>query len=283
MQTQKFFVLSAGVVTIVALLIATNAFAQNQCNSVALTKNGSEVGGNFTVAVNQIVENGRRIYTYSVSSANGSNANKLFVWVRGGVNSEEGFSTRRVDTNDPGTYVTPHNTLGGFPPADAWKFAHHEDGVVWTNIATNNQFEINVKERFMPNDSLTTVLVGNGNSFEHCGPIFGPKNPAAPSFGGQFAAASTSICFKDGCCYFATQDPTTGQVIDLVADPSTPSETIGCGGVGQPACKACIVEKTANCAADLDIPDCGRVLITAPLQSEPGGTCYYPPNLKFPC
>lgn len=282
MQTRKTVMLSAGVIAIVSLFAATNAFAQAQCESRALTKQGTEVAGNFVVTVVEQTLNGRRIYRYSVSSPTGAHANKLFIWVRQGIVNEEGFSTRRVDTNQPGTYVTPHQTAGDFPPDEAWQVAHHEDGVVWTNIATNNQFEINVKERFKPGESLTTVLIGIGNTFEHCGPIPGPKNPATPSFNTVFASSETHLCFKNGCCYFATTEETTGQVTSLVPDPVTPFETIGCGGTGEPTCQACQVE-ISDCAADLGIPDCGRVVITAPLQSQDGGTCYYPTNIKFTC
>jgi hypothetical protein len=278
MQTRESILLSAVVIAAAALLVATNVFAQVttvQCNAV--TKQGNEVPGDFTVTVNEQTLNGRRIYTYSIS---GGNANKLFIWVRQGIEFEEGFSTRRVDNNTSGEYVTPHETYGNFPPAEAWHVAHHEDGVVWTNIAAGNQYEINVKERFKPEESLTTVLLGDSNSFEHCGPVPGPTNPTPPSFNSTaFASSETHLCFKNGCCYFATTDETTGQVTNLVTDPATPSETV-CGAGG---CKACEVDTTADCATELHIPDCGRVLLTAPLQNEDGGTCYYPTNIKFTC
>ena len=283
MQIRRLVMLSTGMMGIVVLLAAASAFAQSdRCISKAINKQGEETDGHFAVTVNQRVRDGRRIYLYSVSSLADHKANKLFIWVRQGLELEEGFIARRVDTGMEGDYVTPHETVGGFPPKAAWLVAHHEDGVVFTDIATDKLFEINVKERFQPEDSMTTVLLGTGPTFEHCGPLPGPKNPAAPAFeGSPVASKETHICFKNGCCYFATVEETTGVVTNLVGDPDTPKETVYPDGERPQACRA---DLGASCEGDLNIPFCGVGTIQLPpVQSKEGGTCYYPSNIKFPC
>lgn len=274
MKTREFL-LSASALALAALLAATDVYAQLSCTS----KTTSEGAGSFAVTVNAVTSNGRTRYTYTVQGS--LNPNKLFVFVK------QGLGTNLVALVDgaPGsaTYVTPHQFSSSFPPADAWKVVHHQDGVVFPSIAVGHTFAVDVPDRYKPEEGLTTILLGVKSTYEHCGPILGPTTPEAPSFGGQFAASATNLCFKNGCCYTASTDPTTGQVTNLVADPATPVETAGCGGIDQPACQSCFADTTASCSADLSIPDCGKVVITAPLQSATGGICYYPENIKFRC
>ena len=280
METRKSLLFSAGVLAIVALLAATNVFAQSSCTS----KTVKETTGNFVVNVAQTIVNGRRTYTYTVTSPTNSNPNKFFVFVKKGLNNPPDLTSINGG-GTAGAYLTPDTFLANnAPPSAAWNVVHHQDGVAWTAISlSNNPFTLSVSERYKPEESLTTVLLGIASTFEHCGPIFGPTTPEPPDFGGQFAASATNICFKNGCCYNASTDPTTGQVSNLVTDPATPIETAGCGGIGQPVCQACFANTTASCSADLNIPDCGKVVITAPLQSAVGGLCYYPENIKFRC
>ena len=288
MQTRKSLLLSAGVIAIVALLASTNAFAQFEtCTSQALNKRGTaeDGDGNFIVSVEQTTLAGRTTYKYSVARTPGSNANptKFFVYVRHGLDSEDGFSAQRLPTQEDGEYVTPHDPgAGGFPPAETWLFTHHEDGVAFTAIAINNQYTVDVKSRFKPESSLTTVLLGIGSTFEHCGPIFGPKNEATPVFeGSPLQSTRPRLSFDNGCSYFATVEPTTGVITSLEGDPDTPFETNFPEGEQPQACVALLEE---SCETDLVLEHCGIGNIAyPPIQSEPGGTCYYPPNIKFPC
>jgi hypothetical protein len=263
METRKSLLLSAGVVAIVALLAATNAFAQLSCNSVG----NSEGAGSFTVTVKTAHQNGHTIYTYAITRAIPS---AIFLYVKKGLNTE-GFSP----TNG-GVYVTPHQSAGqaGFPPFDAWRVVHHQDGVVFPSVTT---FTLNVPERFKPEEGLTTILLGQKNSFEHCGPILGPTTPAAPTFQGSPLVSTVSRqTFENGCVY----DVTAGETDNII----TSITAVTAFGTNPPT-EACTVTNTPNiCASDLNLPFCPPgELGRPPLQSLPGGTCYYPPNLKFAC
>jgi hypothetical protein len=281
MQIRKYLLLSAGVTVIVALFAMTEVLAQSSCTS----KTTCEGTGNFKVNVAETTQDGRRIYTYSLQSLTGKNPNKIFFFAMKGLKNEEGFTAYDIFNSPPtpGTYLTPHNYYGSFPPADAWKVVHHEDGVVFTTIAKEHIFQFNAKERFKPEESLTTVLIGIGSTFEHCGPIYGPTGPAAPEFGGSPVSDIVArICFKDGCCYWMTAGATDNIVKDVVPDDNTPNETVGCGGSGQPACLACTVTD-ANCEQELSITFCPPLeLGRPPLQGSPGGICYAK-GKKFPC
>jgi hypothetical protein len=277
MDIRKPLLFSAGVLAFVAMLAAPNAFAQTSCTS----KTTSETAGIFTVTVNAVNQNGRTIYTYTVT---GANANKLFVFVKQGLGPLGPDLVALVDGSPSGSisYVTPHNFASGFPPADAWKVVHHQDGVVFPSIAINHTFTLNVPERFNLQEGLTTLLLGTGSTYQHCGPILGPTTPAAQEFPGSPLVNTTShLCFADGCCYFATAGLTDNIITNMTDDPNTPFETT-CGPSG---CQACHVTNSPNiCEIDLGLTFCPPgELGRPPLQSVPGGTCYYPPNLKYPC
>jgi hypothetical protein len=288
MKTRKFLLLASGVIAIAALLATTNAFAQfDQCTSYAIDRKGNAVPGSNTVAVDQTTEAGRTTYTYTVT---GDNANKFFVWVRRDLySSDPGFSATCTGGGGcVGEYVVPGDTPGNFPPAEAWNYARHEDGVVYQNIAINNQLILNVKERFQPEESLTTVLLGSASGFEFCGPIYGPKNPATPEFEGSPVSGDIKarIEFENGCSYNLTAGATDNLVKAVERHPDSPDyETVGCGGEGQPACQECqpIVEP-GICESDTGFPFCPPLeLGRPPLFTVPGGTCYAPPNIKYPC
>ncbi len=272
METRKSLLLSAGVVAIVALLASTNVFAQLSCTS----KTTGEAAGVFTVNVVPQTLNGRTTYTYTVS---GANANKLFVYVKKGLGSD---LLSFVDTSPGGVYVTPHGTAGGFPPPDAWKVVHHQDGVAFTSVAIGHTFTLDVPERFKPEEGVTTILLGIKTTYEHCGPILGPTTPTAPTFQGSPLVNTTSHqTFANGCSYFVTAGETDNIITSMVVDPATPFETV-CGPSG---CQACTVDNTPNsCETDLGLAFCPPAeLGRPPLQSVLGGTCYYPKNLKYTC
>jgi hypothetical protein len=279
METGKSSLFSAGALAIMAMLAASNTFAQTSCTS----KTTSEGAGVFTITVNPVNQNGRTIYTYTVT---GANANKLFVYVKRGLGPD---LVALVDGTPSGSisYVTPHQFASSFPPAEAWKVVHHQDGVIFPSIAINHTFTLDVPERFNLQEGLTTLLLGIGSTYQHCGPILGPTTPAAQEgFEGSPVANITSkLCFNDGCCYDATSGPRDNIIVSMVPRPETPVETVGCGGTGQPACQPCTVTNSPFiCEDDLQIPFCPPLeLGRPPLQSEVGGTCYAPPNLKFPC
>jgi len=274
METKKSLLFSAGLLAIMAMLAASNAFAQTSCTS----KTTNETAGVFTVTVNAVNQNGRTIYTYTVT---GANANKLFVFVKQGLRPD---LVALVDGSPSGSisYVTPHQTASFPSLTDVWKVVHHQDGVVFSSIAINHTFTLNVPERFNLQEGLTTLILGIGSTYQHCGPILGPTTPATQEFQGSPLVSTTShLCFEDGCCYFATAGLTDNIITNMTDDPNTPFETT-CGPSG---CQACHVTNSPNiCEIDLGLAFCPPgELGRPPLQSVPGGTCYFAPNLKYPC
>jgi hypothetical protein len=163
---------------------------------------------------------------------------------------------------------------------------HHQDGVVFTNIAIGHSFTLDVPERFKPEEGLTTLLLGHGSTFEHCGPLVGPTTPAAQGAQGGFAnspvaSITSKLCFKNGCCYDATAGARDNIIVSMVPRPETHVETV-CGPLGCQLCK--VTNDPFICEDDLDIPFCPPLeLGRPPLQSEEGGICYAPPNLRFRC
>lgn len=216
MKMRKSLLLFGCVLAIVALLGVTNAFAQFSCTSKSFsTKTGVEGPGVFTVTVDPQTQAGLTTYTYTVT---GANASKLFIYVKQGLGADL-VSMRDGDPLQPGNYLTPHTDAGGFPPPDAWRVAHHLDGVEFNNIAIAHTFGLRVPERYKPEEGLTTVLLANGPTFEHCGPILGPMTPEAPSFAGSPVVSSTErVVLSDGCAYFVTAGATDNIITDIIPD-----------------------------------------------------------------
>jgi hypothetical protein len=259
---------------------ASPTFAQTSCTS----KTASEGAGNFIVSVNEQTQSGITSYLYSIQNAAGKsgNPNKFFVFVERGLNAPPALVAKDLTNNSLGAYVTPHQSASSFPPAEAWKVVHHQDGVVIPSLAIGHQIQLQVSERYKPQEGVTTILLGIGSTYEHCGPILGPTRPAAQTLQGSPLVSTTShLCFANGCCYFATAGLTDNIITNMADDPNTPFETV-CGPSG---CQACHVTTSPNiCETDLDIPFCPPTeLGRPPLQSEAGGTCYCAPNLKYPC
>jgi hypothetical protein len=210
-----------------------------------------------------------------MTSPTGKNPNKFFAFVMQGLSGV--LSATDVTSNTAGFYVTPHNFNSSFPPADAWKVVHHEDGVVFPSVAIGHHLQIAVSERFKPAEGLTTILLGIGSTYEHCGPILGPTTPEAPTFQGSPLVTTTSRqTFANGCIYDVTAGETDNIITSMTA--VTANATVA-------PFEACTVTNSPNiCEQELGIPFCPPgELGRPPLQSLPGGTCYYPPNLKYPC
>ena len=83
----------------------------------------------------------------------------------------------------------------------------------------------------------------------------------------------------NGCQYIMTFD-TNDFVIGVILDPAGPQhETLG-PGAGTTLCA--VVE--ASCAAETGLAYCPPVKRGGqPIQGAPGGTCYYPKNIKVTC
>ena len=280
MGTPKASLFAACALALVTVGAASQAVAQTSCTS----KTTSEGPGNFVVSVNQQTQNGISSYLYSIQNAAGKNGNpnKFFAFVQQGLNTPPDLVAKDTTNNSPGTYVTPHQVSNAFPPADAWKVVHNLDGVVIASVAIGHKIQIQVSERYKPQEGVTTLLLGVGSTYEHCGPILGPTTPAAQNFQGSPLLSTTAhLCFADGCCYFATAGLTDNIITSMTDDPNTPFET-ACGPSG---CQVCHVTNSPNiCETDLGLAFCAPTeLGRPPVQSEPGGTCYCPPNLKYPC
>ncbi len=272
MEKRTALLFSAVVLAVGALLTAPTVFAQTSCTSKA----EGESAGNFIVNVNQQTQNGITSYLYTIQNATGKNGkpNKFFVFVKQGLNGD--LVAKDLTNNNLGAYVTPHHFSSSFPPDDAWEVVHHQDGVVIPSLAIGHQIQVQVSERFKPQEGVTTILLGIGNTFEHCGPILGSTTPGVPEFQGSPLVSTVSRqTFTNGCIYDVTAGSTDNIVISMIA--VTPHGT-------NPS-ELCTVENTPNsCEKDLVVPFCPPgELGRPPLQSVPGGTCYYPPNLKFPC
>ena len=279
MRTRKPMRWLAGtVIGVLALLIQTSAFAQLSCTS----KTTSGGGGNFIVNVTQESQNGRTTYTYSFQNAPGKNGNpnKFFLYVKQGLNLE--VPAPALDClngcADPVYLATGSNT-GGFPP-DAWKNVRHLDGVGANNIAISRQYSITANDRFRPEESITTILLGLGSTYESCGPIFGPTNPLVPTIeGSPLQQITAELTMANGCKYIATANTTDNIITNLTTHPDTPFASSEPPHNGE----ACTVE-TEDCATALGLVFCPPVKLGSHfLQSTVGGTCYAPRNIKFPC
>jgi hypothetical protein len=259
----------AGVVgaAVVLLLAVTDVMAQSptSCKS----KTTSQGAGNFTASVMQVTtDQGRRQYKYTIS---GSNPNKLFLFVHSSL-------ANSITANNNGIFYPPNSKNTSFSGADdAFKVVSHESGVRWTSISNaQNPFVVEVPE-LAQSDATTTLVIGIGSTYEHCGPIAGPVSPPAGGPSGPLVTTTAHLSFENGCSYFATVNLATGKVTSLTPDPATPSETVG----GTAACEAF---NDANCAMETGLPFCGgNNVAQPPLQTEFGGTCYYPNNIKFKC
>jgi hypothetical protein len=253
---------------VVGLLAVTDAMAQSECFS----KTTSQGHGNFKATVTQVLtDQGRRQYRYTIVPKGSKKPNKLFLFVHS--------SLRNSVTVSGGAFVNPGISTAFNGANDAWKVVSHESGAVWTSISTSqNPFVVEVPELAQP-DATTTLVIGVGSTYEHCGPILGPVSPPVSTADtGPLATTIATLSFTNGCSYLATVNLNNGRVTALTRDPNGPAfETTGSG-------KACEADNNANCEAETGLPFCGgNNVAQPPLQVEEGGTCYYPRNIKFTC
>lgn len=276
MKTRKSLLLLAGVLAIVALLAATDVFARSSCTSETTT----HATGNFIVNVAQITLNGRTSYTYTMSSPIGKNPNKFFIYVKDGLEGNLVSSIAPCATLPcPGVYVDHNEFNGSFPPAEVWKVNGHQDGVVFPAVAIDKVITLDVPERLKPEESTTTVLLGIGTTYEHCGPIFGPTTPATPSFQGSPLVTTTArLCFANGCCYNATVGVTDNIINSMTTASDTPNATVS-------PFEACTVTNSPNiCEIETGLTFCPpQELGRPPMQDLPGGTCYTGSGTKYAC
>jgi hypothetical protein len=283
MEKRKSLLFWRGVVVALALLTAVNVFAQSSCTSETV----NHTAGNIIVNVAQTTTpDGKRSYKYTMTNAPGKTGapNKFFVYVRDGL--ENDLSSTICNSNgtscSSAAYLDHNETVGGFP-AEVWRVNSHEDGVGATSVAIDKVITINVPERLNPQEQMTTVVLGVGTGTEHCGPLPGPTGPAALDgfLGSPLVSTVSRKLFENGCAYFVTAGETDNIVQSMTPDPATPFETV-CGPSG---CKPCVVANTPHiCETELGLVFCPPgELGRPPLQSVAGGTCYYPPNLKFTC
>lgn len=296
MRKRKFVLLSLGVIAVVALLTVPIAISQaqeiTQCTSKVMSKTGSLVQGDFIVTVDKQTDNGLTILTYSVSSPTGENLNKFGAWVMSGLQFEQGFSTLNTGNQTAGSYLTPDNQDSGFPPEAAWSFDQHQDLVVWPSVAIGNSLVFKAKERYKQAESNTSILLGWKNTYQICGPIEGFTNPAAPTFNGNpISFQKATVTMEDGCIYdfYAGERDNIINRVEVNSE-SPPNETNGCDpSVSDPTdptfCKACqVIDSPGICEDDTGLERCPEVeLGRPPLQSVPGGWCYFPYNYKIPC
>lgn len=288
MTTRKSLLFSVSVLVCAALLRTTYIFAAppTQCTTT-----------DFKVSVQWQTNNGVTSYVYTLGNngASTKKANKFFVYVKGRQVDGQGLQgdLRGTITNAPsGAFVNNGgpSPVTNCPPSSVWKTNKNDDGWCFNNVLMSNKPTLTVSERFRPEEGQTTVILGtasgsfygNDSSFQSCGPILGPTTPAAPVIEGSPVATITSkLCFANGCCYDATSGARDNIIIAMVPRPETPVETV-CGSSG---CKACTVTNFADiCESDLHVPFCPPLeLGRPPLQSEAGGICYAPPNIKFIC
>jgi hypothetical protein len=88
--------------------------------------------------------------------------------------------------------------------------------------------------------------------------------------------------FENGCAYFVEVNVETNSFVGMTPDPATPFETVYDPDVDPRACTVTIAEEI--CEAETGLAFCSKVRPgQPPLQSELGGTCYYPRNIKFTC
>jgi hypothetical protein len=256
------------------------------------------------VGVTMNTTNGDTKYIYTITpTPNGPNANKFFAYVKGRQGDGQGLQGDLVGTingTSSGVYVVNGGSgAANCPPSTAWS-NKTDDGWCFTSISTSNQPTLTVSERYQPAEGTTMVILScsggskqcTGGDTQVCGPILGPTTPAAAGFPGTPLVNTVSTkTFASGCIYDVTAGERDNIITSMsVSSHSPPFETIGCGGIGEPVCKPCAVTIptydycTAPRPDGLDLVFCPPgELGRPPIQSEPGGLCFYPPNLLFPC
>jgi hypothetical protein len=104
------------------------------------------------------------------------------------------------------------------------------------------------------------------------------SKPAEPPFG-PLVSVKARLCFANGCCYTATAGLRDNLITSMETDPATPKATV-------PPFEECKVVpvQPGTCESETGLTFCPPVeLGRPPIQGQPGGWCYFPPNTKVPC
>jgi hypothetical protein len=110
-------------------------------------------------------------------------------------------------------------------------------------------------------------------------PTFSPSQspPAMPTFeGSPLRTITARLCFANGCCYNATSSLMDNLITSLTKD--TLKATV------EPFEECTVVDQPGICESETGLTFCPPVeLGRPPIQSRPGGICYFPPNTKITC
>jgi hypothetical protein len=105
------------------------------------------------------------------------------------------------------------------------------------------------------------------------------STPAMQTFeGSPLLTITARLCFANGCCYNATSGLRDNIITSLTTASDTPKATVS-------PFEACtVVVQPRICESETGLTFCPPVeLGRPPIQSRPGGICYAPPDIKFPC
>jgi hypothetical protein len=105
------------------------------------------------------------------------------------------------------------------------------------------------------------------------------STPAVPAFeNSPLRTINVQLCFANGCCYKATSSLMDNLITSLTPDPSGSKATVS------PFEECIVVEKPGICESETGLTFCPPIeLGRPPIQSRPGGICYFPPNTKIKC
>jgi hypothetical protein len=103
------------------------------------------------------------------------------------------------------------------------------------------------------------------------------STPAVPTFeGSPLRTITARLCFANGCCYNATSSLMDNLITSLTKD--TFKATV------EPFEECTVVDQPGICESETGLTFCPPVeLGRPPIQSRPGGICYFPPNTKITC
>jgi hypothetical protein len=227
--------------------------------------------------------NGRSIYEYNPISLTAA-PNKFFIYIKRDLDDPE---TGDIVVTLNGTvqdldkvYLHNGETPQGAPLSKVWDDNTHNDAINITSIASNNfPIVLNVKEREpgREQEDETTILLPVGSSLQACGPIEGPMQAQKRFFeGNPLVQTDVEQTMANGCRYNISFDPVTNLVTNVIA--LTERATVAPFEL----CEVTIAPHICEDETGLTFCPPGRIN-NPPLQDLPGGTCYYPSNIKFSC
>lgn len=274
MRSLKTLLLLVGVFGIVRLVLPTTVLAGTHSCSTT----------DFDISVTVTHANGRSTYVYNLTRAD-ANLNKFFIYLLRGLNETGDFKFHCNggsfdEPNCSGGYKFNGDDLSGSALAGVWDDNKHNDGLQVTSVAVGTfpiTIDVTEREPGREQEDETSILIPVGSKLQTCGPIEGPMQARKRSLvGNPLVQTVTEQTFANGCTYLIQYDPVTLLITGM--------EAVTEFGTGNPP-DHCIVTQEPNvCENELEFPFCPPARINnPPLQTAPGGTCYYPSNLKFPC